>query len=145
MSTADISISNPSNSSWDMSQERVFIENLFCQRFNFFIVIFSLVIAGAAGANTQVKLSAILWIGYVLCTLVALTVYRIYVKLIWILRYLHQIPGHPVAQSGVAIKQLGWRGLFGVNQIIGIIIPVICCSALLVGAILASLGILASN
>jgi hypothetical protein len=130
---------------WDLSQERVFIENLFCQRFNFFIVIFSLVIAGAAGANTQPKLDAILWVGLVLCTLVALTVYRIYVKLIWVLRSLHKIPEHPVAQSGVYVKQLGARGLFGVNAIIGIIIPLICCSTLLAGAILASFRILAAK
>jgi hypothetical protein len=129
-------------SSWDLSQERVFIENLFCQRFNFFIVIFSLVVAGSAGANTQIKLCSILWIGEVLCILVALTIYRIYVKLIWILRTLHRIPDHPVALSGVAAKKLGMRGLFGVNGIIGFIIPVMCCLILLLGAILASIGVL---
>jgi hypothetical protein len=100
---------------WDLSQERVFMENLFCQRFNFFIVIFSLVIAGAASANTQPKLDAILWLGFVLCTLVALTLYRNYVKLIWILRSLHKIPEHPVAQAAAHVEQLGLRGLFGVN------------------------------
>jgi hypothetical protein len=121
------------------------MENLPSQRFNFFIVIFSLVIAGSASANTQVKLASILWIGCVLCTLVALTVYRIYVKVIWLLRTLHQIPNHPVAQSGLAVKGMGFRGLFGVNAIIGIIVPVVCCSVLLVGALLASLGVLASK
>jgi hypothetical protein len=130
---------------WDISQERAFVENLFCQRFNFFIVIFSLVIAGAAGANTQVKLGAILWLGFVLCTLVALTIYRCYVKLDWALRCLHRIPTHPVAQSGVAVEQLGARGLFAVNRIIGIIIPILCCSALLAGAILAACGILTAK
>lgn len=50
------------------------MENLFCQRFNFFIVIFSLVIAGAASANTQAKLGSLLWIGCVLCFLIALTI-----------------------------------------------------------------------
>ena len=125
--------------SWDLSQERVHMENLFCQRFNFFIVIFALVIAGASGANTQVKLAALLWIGFVLCVLIALTIYRNYVKLIWILQSLHQIPSHPVAEAGVAAKNLRWRGLFGVNSIIGIVIPTICCAVLLVGAIAASL------
>ena len=130
---------------WDLSQERVFMENLFCQRFNFFIVIFSLVIAGAAGANTQPKLDAILWVGFLLCALVGLTLYRNYVKLIWILRSLHKIPSHPVAQSGVHVRQLGLRGLFGVNAIIGIIIPLVCCSALLAGAVLASFCVLTAK
>jgi len=130
--------SQEDSSSWDLSQERVHLENLFCQRFNFFIVIFSLVVAGAASANTQVKLAALLWIGCVLCILVALTIYRNYVKLMWIFQSLHRIPSHPVAQAGVAAKKLGWRGLFGVNAIIGILIPALCCLVLLVGAILAS-------
>jgi hypothetical protein len=130
---------------WDLSQERVFMENLFCQRFNFFIVIFSLVIAGAASANTQPKLDAILWVGFALCTLVALTLYRNYVKLIWVLKSLHQIPQHPVAQGGEYARHLGLRSLFGVQAIIGIIIPLICCSVLLVGAILASFCLLAAK
>ena len=138
-------LNTATSSSWDLSQERVFMENLFCQRFNFFIVIFSLVVAGAAGANTQVKLAAILWIGCALCTLVGLTIYRNYVKLMWILQSLHRIPGHPVSQSGVAVRELGWRGLFKVNAIIGVVIPVLCCLILLVGAFLASTGNLAAR
>jgi hypothetical protein len=128
--------------SWDMSQERAFIENLFCQRFNFFIVIFSLVIAGAASANTQTKLSAILSIGFVLCLLVALTIYRIYVKLIWILKELHQLKGHPVEASSVGIKKLKMPKLFRVNWIIGWCVPVLCCLILLVGTILSTMCIL---
>jgi hypothetical protein len=131
-----------SNETWDMSQERAFIENLFCQRFNFFIVIFSLVIAGAASANTQEKLSAILWIGFILCFFVALTIYRIYVKLIWILKSLHKLKEHPVGASSAGIKELRMPKLFGVNWIIGWFIPALCCVILLIGAIQSCRGIL---
>jgi hypothetical protein len=130
--------------SWDMSQERAFMENLFCQRFNFFIVIFSLVIAGAASANTQKKLSAILLIGSALCLLVALTIYRIYAKLIWILKALHRNEGHPVAVSSKGMKEeRGFWGLpFGVNWIIGFLIPLLCCAVLLYGSYLSITGTL---
>ena len=37
-------------SNWDMSQERAFLENLLSQRFNFFLVFFSLVVAGVLAA-----------------------------------------------------------------------------------------------
>lgn len=127
---------------WDLSQERQFMENLFCQRFNFFIVIFSLVVAGAATADTAWKLNAVLIIGLVVCKLVWLTVYRNYVKLIWILKRLHKEAHHPVAVSGRAIKALGARGLFGVNPIIGIWIPAFCCVTLLLAAVLALRGVL---
>jgi hypothetical protein len=133
------------NKNWDLSQERAFMENLFCQRFNFFIVIFSLVIAGAASANTQIKLASMLWIGLVLCVLVASTIYRNYVKLIWILRALHAIADHPVARTEAGIKSLGSKRLFGVNSIIGIVIPVLCCLVLLVGALLASFCVLKAS
>ena|SRR5581483_1006690 len=125
---------------WDMSQERAFIENLFCQRFNFFIVIFSLVIAGAASANTQTKLAALLWIGFVLCMLVALTLYRAWVKLDWILRYLHAEVDHPLRVTGEGIANGRLPRLFGVNPIIGIVIPLGCSALLLAGAILATCG-----
>lgn len=128
--------------SWDLSQERMFIENLFCQRFNFFIVIYSLVIAGAATTNIQWKLTAILAIGFVLCLLVSLTIYRNYVKLIWILKTLHRNPQHPVAMAQTGIQSLGARRLFGVNSIIGIWIPVFCCITLLVGFVLSFRGAL---
>ena len=129
--------------SWDLSEERQFMENLFCQRFNFFIVIFSLVIAGAGSANTQLKLVSILWIGFALCLLVALTVYRNFIKLIWILQQLHKQEGHPVRVTGEGVKnKYGVRALFGVNPIIGIIIPLGCSLVLLVGAIAATRGAL---
>jgi hypothetical protein len=131
-----------SNETWDMSQERAFIENLFCQRFNFFIVIFSLVIAGAASANTQTKLTAILSIGFVLCLLVALTIYRIYVKLIWILKELHQLKDHPVGASSAGIRKLRMPKLFGVNWIIGWCVPALCSVILLAGSILSFMCIL---
>ena len=83
-----------------------FIEDVFCQRFNFFIVIFSLVMAGA---NTQVKLVSILGIGEALCVLVDLPLYRNYVKLILILRRIHKIPDHPGAVIGVETNTLGIR------------------------------------
>lgn len=86
-----------------------FMEDLFCQRFNFFIVIFSLVMAGAASANTQVKLVSILWIGEGLCVLVGLTLYRNYAKLILILRRIHKIPDHPGAVIGVETNTLSIR------------------------------------
>jgi hypothetical protein len=131
--------------SWDMSQERAFIENLLCQRFNFFIVIFSLVIAGAASANTKAKLVSILWVGATLCVLLALATYRVYVKLIWILRHLHAISDHPVHVSSEGIKTMGMPILFGVNVIVGVVIPVGCCLVLLTGAILASTEILKAS
>lgn len=134
-----------SSSTWDMSQERAFVENLFCQRINFLIIIFSLVIAAAAAANSQLMLRGVLSVGLVLSVLVALTVYRNFVKLIWILRTLHEDPNHPIAVTQKGIESLGWRRLFGVNHILGIWIPAFCCGVLALGLYLAYAEILKVN
>ncbi len=68
-------------SSWDMNQERAFMKNLLSQRFNFFLIVFTVVLAGAATANTQTKQSGILISGLLLCLLIVLTIYRIYANL----------------------------------------------------------------
>jgi hypothetical protein len=131
-----------SHPDWSLSEERQFVENLFCQRFNFFIVIFSLVMVGAASANTQTKFVILLWVGCALCGLVALTIYRNWLKLDWILKQLHKADGHPVAVTGVGVENHPYPKLFGVNPIIGIVIPLGSTSLLLVGAICASTGLL---
>jgi len=65
---------------WDINQERMFMENLLSQRFKFFLVTFSLVLSGAASANSQIKLQLLLLAGLILCLLMWATVYRIYIK-----------------------------------------------------------------
>lgn len=124
---------------WDMSQEREFLENLLCQRFNFFLVVFSLVAAGAAGANTQRMLVSLLWIGFFVCLFLALTIYRNHVKLDWIHQKLHKAKGHPIQIVGDAINPLGVKRLFRVTWIIGWFIPLVACLALLAGAFAACL------
>ena len=56
---------------WDISQERAFIETLLGQRFNFFLVFFALISAGALNARgwpSWVQ-SAVLALGAIICGL----------------------------------------------------------------------------
>jgi disulfide bond formation protein DsbB len=128
--------------SWDMSQERQFIENLLSQRFNFFLVMFTVVLTGAATAKTQTKQTAILVLGFFLCFLVALTVYRIYAKLILILEMLHKTESHPVAIIGEKIKQRGLKGGFPANSLVGFYIPGFCVFILGIVALVSWCGCL---
>lgn len=66
---------------WDMSQERAYIENLLAQRFNFFLVFFSIVMAGSVNAKTQHQLQIVLGIGSAICILFALVLARSQEKL----------------------------------------------------------------
>ena len=80
---------------WDMSQERAFVENLLNQRFSFFLVFFSLVMAGSLNAKTQVMFDTILGIGSVIGVLFALVLSRTQAKLDLILADLFTDKSHP--------------------------------------------------
>lgn len=56
---------------WDMSQERMFIENLLCQRFNYFLIFFSLTIAGFSNAKNEWIGETMLILGAVIITMLA--------------------------------------------------------------------------
>ena len=80
---------------WDMSQERAFIENLLARRFNFFLVFFSIVMAGSVNAKTQLHLQLVLGIGSTICVLFAMVLARSQEKLDLILQDLFQDDSHP--------------------------------------------------
>jgi len=122
---------------WDMSQERAFIENLLGQRFNFFLIFFSLVIAGSVNAKTQTQLQIILGIGSVICFLFAAVLGRSQEKLDIILADLFTDESHPATIIDGRAKPCGSR-----RRIIGIWIPRLCCAILIIGFILSLCGVL---
>jgi hypothetical protein len=135
---------------WDLSQERAFIENLLCQRFNFLLVFYSLVVAGAFSTNSQSNFTIALTIGAIVCSLFALPIARAQHKLDLILRHLAtQQPKHPailtdtwasdLSRVPVIMRPIVRRGR---RDVIGYWIPLLCAVSLWTGAILAWAGIL---
>lgn len=123
---------------WDMSQERVFIEQLLNQRFNFFLVIFSLVIAGAINAKQQIHLQIILIIGLCIEILLASLLARSQEKLDLILKDLFSDPTHPAAIINTRANKCGSR-----RRLVGIYIPMLCCFILAIAVLLSFYGIIA--
>jgi hypothetical protein len=124
---------------WTLSQERQFTEDLVQKRFNFLLLVFTFIVAGALSANSQVKLKIILTIGWVLFALLSATVFRAYVKLDELLRILHQNPLHPIS---IVQERISARGcsLFWVHWVIGALIPGVVALGLLFVTALAWLG-----
>jgi len=122
---------------WDMSQERAFIESLLTQRFNFFLVLFSIVIAGSVNAKTQVQLRIILGIGTVVGVLFASVLGRSQEKLDLILNDLFTDDSHPATIIDKKAKKSGSR-----RRLIGVWIPRLCCAVLIVLFALAICGAL---
>lgn len=117
---------------WDMSQERVFIEQLLNQRFNFFLTIFTLVIAGAINAKQQLHLQIILCLGLAIEFALASLLARSQEKLDLILRDLFSDSSHPATIIDARAKPEGSR-----RRLVGVWIPRTCCVVLFLAVILA--------
>jgi hypothetical protein len=122
---------------WDMSQERAFVENLLGQRFNFFLVFFSVVLAGSVNAKTQIQLQILLGIGSAVSLLFASVLGRSQEKLDLILDDLFDDDSHPATIINNRAKKSGSR-----RRWIGVAIPRVCCAILILGFILSLLGCL---
>ena len=121
---------------WTFYSEREFIENLFNQRFNYLIVMYSLFIAAAATVNTKQNLMIVLVLGFTFTILIGLTVYRAFVKLIILLRILHKLEDHVFPLIQREMETWGWKKLFHVNHFVGIIIPLGMVLTFIIGIIL---------
>ena len=128
---------------WSMSEEREFIENLLCQRFNFFLVLFSLFLAAAAACGSNKTAGLILAVGSLVCLMVWMTIYRAHVKHHWIMQErMYKTKGHPAEIVNYAITQRGCKSLFSVSRWIGVVIPGVCCGILIGGAALILCGVI---
>jgi len=122
---------------WDMSQERAFLETLLNQRFNFFMVLFSLIIAGSINAKIQIHLQLILTIGTIIIFLFCLVLIRSQEKLDLALKDLYTDETHPATIINNRSEKGGSR-----RRLIGVYIPWFVTITLIIGAILAWCNIL---
>ena len=120
-----------------MSNERAFMENLLCSRFNFFLVFFALVIAAAVSTKEVVHFKIVITLGAVISIPFALTIARAQKKVDIALKQLFRTEGHPVK---ILNDECGGPSM---RKWIGYWIPLVCCAALGIGAILAWTGCLA--
>lgn len=114
------------NKDWTLYSERTFIEQLFSTRFNYYIASFSLLTAAISRIESETMLLVILSLSTIILTLMSLTIYRIYVKLIIILKLLYKLEDYQVFRMiDKEIKYLKNKISIPVNAIIGVIIPFI--------------------
>jgi hypothetical protein len=80
---------------WDMSQERVFIETICNQRFNFFLAFFGASLIGASNADEPNKRLLLLLISLCICILLASKINSTYKRLEAVVNYIREDPTHP--------------------------------------------------
>ncbi len=121
---------------WTMSQEREFMENLVCTRFYYFIVFFSVVIAGAVASKDPIHYKIVLCLGAAVSVPFVGTIARAQQKLDIAIEELKKVHGHPVCELD---KQAHGEGR---RQLIGYSIPLFCLMVLIAGAVLALCDVL---
>jgi hypothetical protein len=142
---------------WDMSQERVFMETILNQRFQFFLLIFSAAIAGSLNAKYPAHLKVVLCVGSTVCWLFALLLFHSQRKVDVVLdEHIFANPEHPAKIINDDCKRLPFSknrfwDFFGCQVLrirgskrkyVGYYIPFVCCSLLTIGAVLSLVGII---
>lgn len=117
---------------WDMSQERAYMETLLNQRFNFLLVLFSLIIAGAINSKVQLHLQLILTIGTIIIFLFGSVLRRSQEKLDLAIADIFTDETHPATILNRRAKRGGSR-----RKLIGVYIPWFVQITLAVGTVLA--------
>lgn len=109
---------------WDMSQERALCETLLARRINFFLVFYSIVLAGGLQADSQFELRLVYGVGTLICVLFATVLVQSQQKLDLILGELLSDESHPaaiVSRKGTSLGQ---------PRILSVWIPRLCCAIL---------------
>lgn len=132
----------------DLLSERDFIETLLCERFNFLLLFYSLVVAGALQTTQPRTFAAILGLGALICTMLAFSIARSQLKLDLILDEVKETcPNDPSvlqdqwANDSARFKRAcvpcyaRWPVRQSRRRIVGYLIPLVCYLSLWLGAI----------
>ena len=117
---------------WTMSDERQFFENLYTQRVNLYIIIFSAVVTGILTAKAKEDKIIVFSIGIYLVMIAGISLFRACHKLILILQILHSADDHPVKHVGELAREKPWPFSFAVNHLTGIWMPLLSFTVLIV-------------
>lgn len=120
---------------WTFYDEREFVENIFCQRFNFLLIVYSLFITAVATADTPIAKISILFVGVVFTGVLGLVIYRAYIKLIILLKILHSLEGHVFSTIEIELNAFGKKAFRKVNHYMGIYIPLFCTLTLVLALV----------
>ena len=125
---------------WTFWDERVHMENLFCTRFNYLILSYSLFIAAFATLQDKTSKLVILGVGFVLLFLISIFLIRAWKKLDIILKIVFNL--YPEEQDEMnwqqfidkLVKEKYWFRLPKIkyNKIAGVWVPIILCISFLV-------------
>lgn len=117
------------NSEWDIYKERVFVKTLLHQRFNYFIIIYTLTILSASIISVKILQSVVLVTGFFIMAMLWFNLVRVYIELEEIYKRLHKAASQYNILDIIkreANKRQSFLGQLPINSIIAYGIPVLC-------------------
>lgn len=130
------------NSDWTFYQEREFVEYILSQRFNYLVLLYSLFLTAFSMTDGRQNKVIILTIGLLIVSLMGLTIYRVYIKLLINLDILDNLGDmHTFHFIRSKANKNKWDKLFSVNPIIGKWLPLFFSLSFLAALILVASGI----
>ena len=126
---------------WSFSNEREHMENLFCQRLNFLLIVYSLIVAGLVATNARSLFIGILLAGTAITFLMGLSLWRACSKLLVMFAICYRIENHPIelVDRETATRSMLYQG-FRVNHMLGYWIPAFCTLTLVAALVFVWLG-----
>ena len=125
------------NSDWTFYSEREFVEYILSQRFNYLVLLYSLFITAFAMIRGENNKIIVLFLGFLIVSMMGITIYRVYIKLMLNLEILDKLGDmHAFHFIRVRANQKKWYALFKVNPIIGKWVPLFFSVFLLVALLL---------
>lgn len=129
---------------WDFWDERVHIENLFCTRFNYLILCYSLFVAAFASIIGNTSKLVILGVGFIVLLMITIFLIRAWEKLDILLKIVYNL--NPSESNGLLLiddlvnKKRTFRLVKKYNRMAGVWLPIILCISFLIGFIAIILG-----
>lgn len=112
--------------------ERVHVETVLMQRFNFLIVFFGVVIVGAANVHDHIMRGILLGVSTLICFMIAQTLWRSQDKLDAVFdSMVAKFPTHPIKTSNDAANKIGSSKRY----LVGRCVPWTCVVVLFAGAV----------
>lgn len=129
------------HSDWTFYREREFVEYILSQRFNYLVLLYSLFLTAFSMIEGTKNKIIILAIGLFVVSLMGITIYRVYVKLMINLEILDHLGDmHAFQFIRSKANKRKWDRLFRVNPIMGKWLPLFFSLSLLIALILVVSG-----
>jgi len=123
------------NPNWDLSRERSVAENNLNQRLALFLIVFLIVFIGAVNTSKKFFFLSLLFIGVLICWILAYTIIRSTKKINRINKELYSADN----QARRIDKKTGGRSS---RWLLGYFVPICCCILLTMGLLAGSFGFL---